>query len=304
MTDVNAENVTQDNDDAFFDSVIADIDKTAAQVTSDDIDLDHEDSNESQDNKSTPDATPQIKRKNQNRAQERIQQVIAQRDLVESKYQAAVERLNLANEKISLLESQISSYEPVIKEFNDFKASFMETGEIPNNLTKPSLVDTTKPLTAADIDRLFEEREAKKNQEASKRKELEALEKENLQILTVWKPHLKKLEDPAIPAEHKAAFERFIASAKENVQRRELIKVLGKYDNATEIIYGLSKKQGFDSMPLVEQVEMAFKLDNKISQHKQKTTTSAATGIDSKMRKDSNAPGSYAEYVAKKNGRK
>jgi hypothetical protein len=313
MTETNTEiapEVTTETDDAFFDNVIADIDKSASQENipaEDDLNDDLEDGEQSEDestDKATTDATPQIKRKNQNRAQERIQQVIAQRDLAESKHQATLERLQLANDQISLLKSQIESYEPIIKEFNDFKAAFMETGEIPDNLTKHSAtVDAAKPLTAADLDRLLEERETKRRADEDKIKRKQELEEENQRILNMWKPHLKKLNDASYPEGQKKAFEQFVAPAKDDRQRRDLIKVLGKYDNAIEIAYGLSKKQGFDSLSFAEQLEMALKLNNKIIEHRQKTTQSKSTVVESKMHRDANRATSYDEYIKSKYGK-
>lgn len=297
---------TISDDDAFFNSVIADIDKTAEQeIISDDLDSDEDfeeaDSKKSQEQKTNSDAPSHDKRKNQNRAQERIQQVITQKNLAESKHQAALERLNIANDRISLLESQIASYEPIIKEFNEFKASFIENGEMPD-VSKSEVLKTDKPLTAAEIERLFEEREKKREQAILEKEKLAALSAENERIKNDWKPHIKKLEDPNCSTDKKNAFQSFCLKASENPSRRELIKVLGKYDNAIEIVYGLSKKQGFDSMSLAEQIELAFKLDSKINAHKQKVTESTPTGIDSKMKRDSNRPTSYAEYLARKRG--
>lgn len=308
MSEVNTENaieVTTETEDAFFDSVIADIDKSASQENTSTEDDDFEDSeaddkaDESKD-ESNAGAPPQIKRKNQNRAQERIQQVISQRDLAESKHQATLERLNLANEQIALLKSQLESYEPIIKEFNDFKASFMETGEIPNNLTKPVTVNADKPLTEADVDRLFEERENKKRDAELKNKQVEQLKEENKKIFNMWKPHLKKLQDAVTPDGQKKAFEKFISTADGDKQRRDLIKVLGKYDNAIEIVYGLSKKQGFESLSMAEQLEMALKLNNKIIEHRQKSTTATSTAVESKMNRDAKRATSYEEFIKNK----
>lgn len=291
---------TEDNDAAFFDSVIADIDKSAAEPSSDDLDLQDDESidDSKSDKTSASDAPSQDKRKNQNRAQERIQQVIAQRDLTESKYQSTIERLNVANEKVALLESQIASYEPIIREFTEFKASFSDTSD-----TDTKAPASDKPLTSAELDRLLEERETKRKNFDAETEKVKSVAEENQKILKAWEPHLKIIQDDKCPADKKAAFTKFCAGSGSTPSGRELIKVLGKYTNATDIIFGISKKQGFDAMSLSEQVEFIVKLDNKLSQHKQKNSNATSTDVTSKKATSADAPSSYEEYIRKRYGK-
>lgn len=299
MSDVPTENANQ-SDDAFFDSVIADIDNSAIpEIISGDEDESEDDEVNPSSSGSTPSNVPsQEKRKNQNRAQERIQQLVLQKNTAETRLEAANERTKLAHDKIALLQSQLDAYEPVIREFNEFKAMY-ESG---NSESAPAAnaAKSDKPLTAAELDRLLEERENKRRQTEQSKRDADILAGENEKIIKDWTPHVKRVKAEGYPMDKQMVFNQFISKVETDRQRRDLIKVLGKYDNAVEIVQGLSKKPGFDSLSLAEQVEIAVKLNDKIIQHKQKTTESVSTTVESKMKKDTTRPTSYEEFLKSK----
>lgn len=299
------QDVTQEPD--FFDSVASDIVKAEESITTDDNledDEQEEDAGESDPKKSQADLSQKPKRQEGNRANDRIRLAVERAQVAEGKYQAAKERLDFANERISALEGTLTQYEQVIKEFETFREQFIN-GDVGQPAKSDSTkLDSDKPLTAADIDRLFEEREAKKRQSEQQQVEQSQKLKELKELESMWMPHIKRIKEDKFPVEQREFLKTFIGGLEKNPKRtqyEQLIKVVGKYQHAPEILYGLFRKKGFESQNLAEQIEDVIKLNGKIAEQKSKLTQSKPIETEaSATEKPKARASSYEEYLRKK----
>lgn len=309
-TDVGVTITTEEPD--FFDTVALEIvNSEESNIPAEDASEDEPAEDEAKDSNSNPKNVPAQNTRRKESANERIRQLVDRAKAAEDKYQASQERLTFANEKIASLEKLISDYEAVIKEFESFRDSILN-GEIPRKGTSTDVFNgaTERPLTRAEALKLFEEKKLEEANAEKARKENERRSSEIKQVQTMWEPHVKRIKDDKFPAEQREFMIDFVGSLDKHPQRsnrEQLIKIVGKYQHAPEILFGLYKKPGFESQTLAEMIEDAIKLNNKIIQQKSKVTQSKATNngetTGGAVRSSGKAK-NYEEYLRRKYAKK
>jgi hypothetical protein len=293
----------------FFDTVASEIVNSEENYSSTTDDEEDEEGEE--------DASPETKSKTQaeqshrpqrkeSRTNERVRQLVERAKISEDKYQASQERLTFSNEKIAMLEKSLSDYEQVIKEFEQFRDSFL-AGNATNQPTSKSgaVSSANQSLTEAQVLKLWEDKK-KQESDAVARSETAKRKADEVNALkAMWTPHVKRINDDKFPAEQREFMTNFVKEIDNKPNREQLLKIVGKYQYAPEILFGLYKKPGFEGQSLAEQIEDAIKLNNKIIQQKSKVTESKSTnnGQSSGAVKSSGKAKNYAEYLARKHGR-
>lgn len=275
-------------------SVLSEIVNTDSQNSSDeDGEEEGSESSESSDADTSQPVNSLSQRKSKNGYQERIQQLIEQRNTANMKADALQERLNYANERVKDLEAALKAYEEAFKEFEAFKAGGDTTISQPAT-DSPAAKANDKPLTLEEIKAALRAEEEEKRKAEQKAKDAQAYKQ-------LWEPHIKRIAGGEFNENYREFFGGFIQTLKQNPKRAQLMKVLGKYEYAPEVLYGLYKNKAFDTKPFEDQIEEAIKLNADIKRQKA-AVTKAESVSEAKSSKTANAgkASSFEEYLRRK----
>lgn len=228
-----------------------------------------------------------------NRYQERIQQLVEEKNSYKAKYEAISERLNLSVDKLSIRDKEIESLKSDILTYKELEArlhqieSSMNDGMSLEESVVSSAVKTgqnsssQKFLTEEDLIKKIEERERISREELTKAEKAK-VDSESRNAL--YKRYNSLVLKKNLTDEQKISIANFFTKADSDSELLDIAKNVSKYDNAIEIIYGISKKKDFNELSKFEKAEFALKLNDRLEKERAKvsnaidTTTPKGTG--------------------------
>lgn len=307
---VNSEQVQSSEEDEVLKSVLSDIEQSESINTKVDEEPEGDEADNADDPKDekSPNAkTPAERNQGKSQASIRIQQLVDRAKSAEARNDVLLERLNYANEKIADLQETIKQYEIVVAEIEQLKHSMFSSDNKQEDIDLGGEEALSK-LTPAQVKQLtidaMKEEEERRKSETQKSLEAKRQQEENSKFMELWAPHLTRLKNSGASEATIGIMREVFSDIDADKEKQALLKVVGKYQYAPEILVGLHKQKGFADLSLAEKIESAVRLKDKINQAKsgaKKQDDEGQVSLGSnKQSKDVEKYSSYEDYYRAK----
>lgn len=261
--------------------------------------------------KTTSHTPPQ--RSGKSTAQDRIRELITQRDSAREKSEAALEKLSLMQEKLTAKDEEIASLRSRIEQYKELEKTVetiingVQKGEkletILEREVAPAQSTQSRYLSEEDFERKLKEVREKERQEQENASKQQSLIKERTEVLKHYATLIEANRDKLNDAVKPALATLFNKITKEG--DKELIafvKTVSKHDNALELLSGVVRKKDFYELNPFEKMELVRNLDDRLKRERAKISQAVDTSTPAGgATKNGKTASNWAEWRQKKN---